>query len=135
MKTCKDCIYYETYKQQGEEYQRTFMVTVHACRLYPKTEKVDGKGCGQLKEKDSKPEESGFSGIHEITNYLNSGSINLEAYEDIGMVMIQGSRMINGKVFQHKVETGRFVEDITKHELTVAKHLIIEAIGQRAANE
>ena len=51
MKTCKDCIYYETYKQQGEEYQRTFMVTVHACRLYPKTEKVDGKGCGQLKEK------------------------------------------------------------------------------------
>ena len=47
MKACKDCRYYETYKQNEDKSGRTFMVRIHNCRLYPKVEEVDSKGCGQ----------------------------------------------------------------------------------------
>jgi len=57
MKTCKDCIYYVTYLEDRGEYGRTSMHRVHTCRLNPIAAEVDGKGCGQLKEKVTELEE------------------------------------------------------------------------------
>ena len=48
MNECKKCMYHESYLNNIGYYPEYKLVEVHVCRIYPKTEEVDGKGCGQF---------------------------------------------------------------------------------------
>ena len=49
MNECKKCIYHESYLNNIGDYgEHPKMVEIHVCRVYPKIEEVDGRGCGQF---------------------------------------------------------------------------------------